>query len=903
MSFKDALDPSWLEGQYLLWRRNPESLSPDWRAFFEGFELADQKAGPPGPVPGKASCVGCSAKQSGVQSLIYGYRDIGHLMACTDPLAESCPVTHPQLELSCFGLDPSDLATEFSPWSDSGRSATLQAILDSLRESYCGSIGTEFMHIQEPAERQWLIERLETANNDKRLSTEERIAVLKRLVEASLFESFLHRKFLGQKRFSLEGGESLIVFLDEVVNGAAATRVSEIVFGMAHRGRLNVLAHIMGKPLANIFSEFSDNRELAFVGEGDVKYHKGFSTDRRLTDGRRLHLTLAFNPSHLEVVDPVVEGKTRAIQDTLGSEGKDSALPVLVHGDAAFAGQGIVAETLNMSQLEGYTTGGTIHVVLNNQIGFTTLPKDARSTRYATDIARMLMIPIFHVHGDDPDAVARVGRLALEYRQAFKRDVVVEIICYRRHGHNEGDEPAFTQPLMYQQISQRPLSYKIFASKLDAEGVDFGGVESIERDITGRLEQALTEEPDPTLDLGFTAGWQGIERDYEVQPVATGVPHAVLADLTSRLSTLPPGFAPHPKVAAVYQRRNEAVQSGHGLDWGGAEALAFATLLAEGVAVRLSGQDSRRGTFNHRHAVLHDSNSDETFTPLAGIGVDGARFSVYDSLLSEAGVLGFEYGYSVASPESLVIWEAQFGDFANGGQVVIDQFIAAGESKWDRSSGLVLLLPHGYEGNGAEHSSARVERFLQLCAEENMLVCYPSTPAQLFHLLRRQVKLPFRKPLVVFTPKSMLRHPACVSSLDGLATGGFCEVLPDPVEPSTVSTAILCSGKLYFELVEQRAASGRSDVAIIRIEQLYPFRAGVLLAAVAPLLGVGDWRWVQEEPANMGAWPYIRSLLTAAIGREFRYVGRPASAAPATGSHRMHGIEQKKLLDEAFQKG
>ncbi|GAM09025.1 2-oxoglutarate dehydrogenase E1 component [Geobacter sp. OR-1] len=903
MSFKDALDPAWIEARYQQWRNSPESLSSDWRAFFEGFDLADRKTGPPGPIPGKISCADCSLKQAGVLALIYSYREIGHLMACTDPLAAACPATHPLLELSRFGLDAADLETEFAPGPFADTPAPLVDILAALRETYCRSIGVEFMHIREPEERQWLIDRMEPARNRSEFSREERISVLKTLAGASLFESFLHRRFPGQKRFSLEGGESLIVLLDAAVTAAADSGAGEIVLGMPHRGRLNVLAHILGKPLANIFSEFSDNRDLAFVGEGDVKYHKGFSNDRQLPDGRTIHLSLAFNPSHLEAVDPVVEGKVRALQDPLGHDARQSVIPLLIHGDAAFAGQGIVAETLNMSQLEGYATGGTVHVVLNNQIGFTTLPRDARSTWYATDVARMLAVPVFHVHGDDPESVARVGRLALEYRQRFNRDVVVEIICYRLHGHNEGDEPAFTQPLMYELIRQRPRAYEIFAGQLTGEGVEFDGVEAIEQEYSDRLESALAEEPDPSLDLGFAADWQGISREYGPVSVGTGVAADTLVELSNRMTTLPSGFNPHPKVAAIYRQRSEAVRNGQGIDWGNAEALAFASLLAEGVCVRLSGQDSRRGTFNHRHSVLHDIATGTTHTPLAGIGAGNARFAAYDSLLSESGVLGFEYGYSVATPGSLVIWEAQFGDFANGAQVIIDQFIASGESKWDRSSGLVLLLPHGYEGNGAEHSSARIERFLQLCAEENLFVCYPSTPAQFFHLLRRQVKLPFRKPLVAFTPKSMLRHPVAASRLDELSSGGFREFLPDPDTPDQVSTVILCSGKIYFELQERRQEAVRGDVALVRVEQFYPFRAGVLLDAVAPLLSVHDWRWVQEEPANMGGWSYIRPLLEAALGRELRYIGRPPSAAPATGSHRMHGVEQARLLEDAFKKG
>ncbi len=900
MSFVEGLSPRWIEEQYRIWQKDPSVLSADWRAFFAGYDLAEQKVTAPGPIPGKPSCLDCSLKLSGVQSIVYRYRDIGHLLACTDPLS-ACPISHPLLDLALFGLNEADLDTLFTTRRFYQENASLREILETLRDTYCRSIGVEFMYIQEPAERQWLIDRMEPVRNRSTLNTAEQLQILRGLSEAAIFESFLNGKFPAQKRFSLEGGESLIVFLDQVVNLCASGDTTELLLGMAHRGRINVLANILGKPLANIFSEFSDNLELAFVGEGDVKYHKGFSVDRLLPEGRRLHLTLAFNPSHLEAVDPVVEGKSRACQDRIGSEGKSRVLPLLIHGDAAFAGQGIVAETLNLSQLEGYTTGGSIHVILNNQIGFTTLPADSRSTRYATDVAKMLMIPIFHVHGEDPEAVAHVARLALEYRQAFRRDVVVEIICYRRHGHNEGDEPSFTQPLLYERIRDRPPVHRIYAERLEVEGIPLAKVLEMEREITCRLESALSEKSDPTADGGFGAEWKGISRNFEPVSVETGVAQKGLVSLMERMATLPDGFTPHPKVLAIYQRRLDAVRGGGGIDWGNAEALSFASLLNEGRLVRLSGQDSRRGTFNHRHAVLHDITNDATHTPLAALAANDSCLQIYDSMLSESAVLGFEYGYASASPDSLVIWEAQFGDFANGAQVVIDQFVAGGETKWDRSCGLVMLLPHGYEGQGAEHSSARIERFLSLCAEENMLVCYPSTPAQFFHLLRRQVKLPFRRPLVVFTPKSLLRHPACVSNLEELFSGGFQEVLPDVVDAERVSTALICTGKIYFELLEKRGAAGRNDVAIIRIEQLYPLRADLLASAVAPLKLVSEWRWVQEEPENMGAWQYLRPSLVELVGSEIRYVGRPPAAAPAVGSHQKHKEEQVKLIAEAFQ--
>lgn len=898
MKFLENVTPDWLEGQYQRWLETPELLDPAWQAFFSGYSLAEGGEHPPGPHPDRQSCVDCSKKQSGVASLINRYRDIGHLLACTDPL-KPCALSHPLLDLDNFELDDDDLETMFIIPDFHLQRSTLREIIAALRDTYCRSIGVEFTHIQEPSERQWLKERIEPTRNRYPFTGEDQQAILRQLVDAALFEAFLHRRFVGQKRFSLEGGESLIVFLEQVVQSSAVSGLKELILGMSHRGRLNVLANIVGKPLSTIFAEFADNLELGFVGEGDVKYHKGFDHDRVLPDGRRMHLTLAFNPSHLEAVNPVVEGKCRARQDRLGPEGKRLLLPVLVHGDAAFAGQGMVAETLNLSQLEGYGTGGTIHVVLNNQIGFTTLPADARSTHYATDMAKMLMVPIFHIHGEDPEAVAHVAKVAIDYRQTFGRDVVVEINCYRRHGHNEGDEPSFTQPLMYEWIKTHPPVHTLYAERLLADGLAADIPNTMERESNAILQTAL-DSPAETVGLGFTSDWHGIQREYTPVSVPTAVRHELLLSLTEELTTLPSGFTPHPKIATLLQKRLQAVQNGSGIDWGNAEILAYATLLVEGIDVRLSGQDSRRGTFNHRHAVLHDIHSGTTHTPLSSLSQKKANFFVYDSLLSENAVLGFEYGYAVSSPQPLVIWEAQFGDFANGAQVIIDQFIAGGETKWDRSCGLVMLLPHGFEGQGAEHSSARIERYLQLCAEHNLLVANPTTPAQLFHLLRRQVHLPFRKPLIVFTPKSFLRHPQCVSDLSDLSDGSFREVLTEESNSTAVTTVLLCSGKVYYDLREYREREHRDDVAVIRVEQLYPLRTDLMSAALSRYSGVTTWRWVQEEPANMGAWSFLRPELETLLGAELTYIGRAPAAAPATGSHRMHKIEQDKLVSAAF---
>ncbi|KIH75966.1 2-oxoglutarate dehydrogenase E1 component [Geoalkalibacter ferrihydriticus] len=896
MSFLHNLDPRWIENLYHRWRHNAQDVGADWQAFFAGFDLGET---------GGAAASTCldpafALKQSGVQSLIYRYRDLGHLLACTDPL-NPCPISHPLLDLHNFGLSDDDLDKVFHTRRFIKPQASLREILELMRETYCHSVGVEFMHIQNPDERQWLKERMESTRNRPDFSAQEKREILEKLQQAGLFEEFLHRKFLGQKRFSLEGGETLIPLLHAIVTAANRLDIKDLVLGMTHRGRLNVLANIFCKPLETIFAEFQDNLEYAFVGEGDVKYHKGFSCDIAPLGQSELHLSLASNPSHLEAVDPVVEGKSRARQDYYGRRG-DAVLPVLIHGDAAFAGQGIVAETLNLSQLQGYATGGTLHIVINNQIGFTTLAPEARSTCYATDVAKMLQIPVFHVHGEDPEAAVYAAHLAFEYRNRFAKDVVVELICYRRQGHNEGDEPSFTQPLMYEKIKERPPIHELYAQHLVDEGVfSSDDVEALAEGIVERLEKAL-EGRQAKPDGGFHGKWKDIQRAYEpADAVVTAVDAERLRRLSEELIQIPKGFALHPKIEKFIQRRYEAVMQGEDIDWANAEALAFATLLAEGHTVRLSGQDSRRGTFSQRHAAVFNMESGEAFIPLEKVAAEGAVFQCYNSMLSEAAVLGFEYGYAIESPYGLVIWEAQFGDFVNGAQVIIDQFIVSSGSKWDRMCGLVMFLPHGYEGQGSEHSSARIERFLQLCANDNIQVCYPSTPAQFFHLLRRQLKQPFRRPLVVFTPKSLLRHPACRSNLDALSSGRFFEVLADQsIDAAQAKKVLLCSGKIYFDLEERRRELEREDVAIIRLEQLYPLRTDLLAEALEPLCEVPDIAWVQEEPRNNGAWSYINGPLARILKRHPRYVGRAASAAPAVGSHRLFKKQQEELLDAAF---
>ncbi|MDD2308997.1 MAG: 2-oxoglutarate dehydrogenase E1 component [Desulfuromonadaceae bacterium] len=892
-SFLNAMSGEWLDALYTQWQHSADSVPEEWRLFFSGFEFGSGR-----------TCSGynrsdeqAALKLSGVQSLLYRYRSLGHLLACIDPLSP-CKLSHPLLELSNFGLDENDLDTSFVCRRFLKPRATLREVLETMRETYCRETGVEFMHIQEPDERQWLIDRMESCRNRPYISVAGKLHILEKLHQASLFELFLHRRFVGQKRFSLEGGEILIPVLDRIVCGCPEAGISDIVMGMSHRGRLNVLAHILRKPYETIFSEFKESVSPGFMGDGDVKYHKGHSCDIDL-DGHEVHVTIAANPSHLEAVNAVVEGKCRARQDRYGADGAGRVLPVLIHGDAAFAGQGSVMEVLNMSQLAGYGTGGTIHIVLNNQIGFTTLPKDSRSTCYATDVAKLLSCPVFHVQGEAPESAVHVVELAMEYRRAFSRDVVIELICYRRHGHNEGDEPAFTQPEMYQQIAVRPPVNRIYAAALaEDRGFSSDELEMVERRVNEALESSFNTPP-VERQVGFSDRWSAISSGYSDKPVETAVSAEKLLTVARRLALLPSDFMPHAKIDTLIQKRFAAVLKGEGIDWGNAETLAYATLLDQGHSVRISGQDSQRGTFNHRHCVVFDSHGGRSYTPLETVVRDEAVFQAWNSLLSEFGVLGFEYGYSLEAPGCLTIWEAQFGDFANGAQVVIDQFIASGETKWNRASGLVLLLPHGYEGQGAEHSSARIERFLQLCAAENMVVTYPSTPAQMFHLLRRQMLQSFRKPLVVFTPKSLLRHPGCTSTVAQLSTGSFQTSILPSGDLSVARQILFCSGKIYYELEEERLRLGRSDAVIIRIEQLYPLDLESIKSLLDLCLSDCRLYWVQEEPENMGAWHYMERRFKN-ISASVLYIGRPADPCPAVGSHHIHAEQQAEILRAAF---
>ncbi|NLI83478.1 MAG: 2-oxoglutarate dehydrogenase E1 component [Deltaproteobacteria bacterium] len=891
----------YIEAQYERWKADPEGVSREWRLFFQGFDLACST------VAGEAS-VTADARglelQSALEALIHRHRDVGHLLACLDPLT-ACPTDHPLLSLSAFPFSETDLDRTFStPSLPHMGAASLRDIVQMLRETYCRSIGAETMHLQDPSERSWLQERMETTRNRPVLSFEEKRRLLNKLCQANRFEQFLHAKYVGQKRFSLEGAEVMIPMLEALVRHAAASGCREMILGMAHRGRLNVQVNVLGKRYEAVLCEFEDHYDPdSLVGSGDVKYHKGFMGDVAAGENRTLRVLLVPNASHLESVNPVVEGLAKARQERFGEEGRGSVLPVLIHGDAAFSGEGVVAETLNLSQLEGYTTGGTIHLVINNQIGFTTLPEHARSTRYSTDIAKMLMVPVFHVHGENPEAAVHVMKLACDYRVRFGKDVVVDVVCYRRHGHNEGDEPYFTQPLMYARIKERPPVHRIAAERLAKEGVvTQEEARALESDIDRCLELAYDEVRSGACKLPgdrFYEDWEDIPRAYSHEPVETGVSRERLVDLARRLSTTPPGFSIHPKLGRILAQRLGTVEKGEGIDWATGESLALASLLVEGTPVRFSGQDCRRGTFSQRHAVLVDVKTGEEFTPLNALQPDQALLAIHDSMLAENAVLGFEYGYSLASPRSLVLWEAQFGDFANNAQCLIDQYIAAGELKWNRPSGLVLLLPHGLEGQGPEHSSARPERFLQLCAQENMQVCIPTTPAQYFHLLRKQVRQRFRKPLVVMTPKSLLRSPDAVSSLEDLASRSFWEVLEDGEAPPRPRRILFCSGKIFYELLQARRRAEALSCAILRFEQLYPFPVEQIKGVLGAYESATEYCWVQEEPENMGAWQFLRTLLEPLLPGRLHYVGRPAAASPASGYHQLHRVEQEAILRRA----
>ena len=916
---------AFLDALYEQYLRDPASVEEKWRHYFEslpGSKTAEQAQGPieaalaerarqprSARTPAEA---GVNAKQAAVSRLIQLWINRGHLVAHLDPLNLMHRPRPHVLELEYFGLTAADLDAEFFTGSRTEAVAQrmkLRDILKQLEFIYAGPIGAEFAHVSEARERLWLQDRFQAGRLVHQFAAEEKRNILWQLTAAEGLERYLHTRFVGQKRFSLEGGETLLPQLDDLIQSCGAAGIEEVVIGMAHRGRLNVLVNLLGKSPASIFSEFEGAYDLAHLqGSGDVKYHKGFSADLRTSAGN-VHTVLAFNPSHLEVVDPVVEGSVRARQERRNDARGERVLPLLIHGDAAFAGQGVVMETLQLSQARGFYTGGTLHIIINNQVGFTTSePADARSTLYCSDVAKMLEAPIFHVNADSPEEAVFVARLALEYRMRFHKDVVIDLVCYRRLGHNEADEPAATQPLMYRAIRQHPSTRQLYAKRLVAEGV------LTEAQADALLEQYRdgldNDRPQARAALGmignkFTVDWTRYTQADWTERVRTGVERERLESLGRRLSALPAELTLHPRVAHVMSNRAKMLAGETPLDWGCAETLAYGSLLEQGFSVRLVGQDSGRGTFFHRHAVLHDQGSDRVYIPLQHLADPQPRVQIIDSVLSEEAVMGFEYGYSTTEPNCLSIWEGQYGDFANGAQVVIDQFISSGEAKWQRYCGLVLFLPHGYEGAGPEHSSARLERYLQLCAESNMQVCVPSTPAQMFHMLRRQMLQSFRKPLIVMTPKSLLRHDLSVSSLEELTRGGFARIIgeSDDLPPQGVRRVVYCSGRVYFDLLKARRKEAIRDVALVRIEQLYPFPAEEYQASLACYPNLREVVWCQEEPQNQGAWYQIRHRLQEPLGqrRMVLYAGRAPAAAPATGIGKIHEAEQHSLIDAALR--
>jgi 2-oxoglutarate dehydrogenase E1 component len=922
-----------IEDLYESYLANPSSVPEEWRDYFDRMQVlpgAAAKDVAHAPVVEsfvqrakrgdfaaartlQVEPVAPERLQVAALLLVTAYRIAGSRWATVDPLKRMARPSIPELEPAYYDLSEADLEHVVNAGSFVGLERTsLRNLVQALRDTYCRNIGFEYMFISDRVQRQWIQERIEPVRGVPELSVEQKKRLLQKLTEAEHLERYLHTRYVGQKRFSLEGGESLIPSIDELIQRAGAKGVQEIVLGMAHRGRLNVLVNVLGKMPQDLFLEF-EGKHAHELSSGDVKYHNGFSSDIS-TQGGPVHLSLAFNPSHLEIVNPVVEGSVRARQRRRDDKTGDQVLPILVHGDAAFAGQGVVMETLNLSGTRGYGTGGTVHLIVNNQIGFTTSdPRDARSTIYCTDVAKMVEAPIFHVNGDDPEAVLFVTQMALDFRQTFHKDVVVDIVCFRKLGHNEQDEPAVTQPLMYKKINQHPGTRKLYADKLVAQGIV----------VAGEPEELIKKYRD-TLDAGkqtvspvlsnfkskFAVDWAPFLNSKWTDAADTHVPLEELQRLSEKLTTLPEGFKVHPTVGRVIEARKQMALGKLPVDWGMAETLAYASLLSNGYDVRLSGQDSGRGTFAHRHSVLHDQDRERwdqgSYTPLQHIAKDQGDFVVIDSVLSEEAVLGFEYGFSTAEPTALVIWEAQFGDFANGAQVVIDQFISSGETKWGRVCGLVMLLPHGYEGQGPEHSSARLERYLQLCAEHNMQVCVPSNAAQIFHLLRRQMLRPFRKPLIVMTPKSLLRKKEAASAIDDLANGSFQTVIPDTatLDPKGVKRIVACCGKVYYDLVAKRTEMQKTDTAIIRVEQLYPFPHKQFEAETKRYSNAQEVVWCQEEPQNQGAWyqtaHYFRENMRE--DQKLYYAGRPPSASPAGGYLSRHNERQKALVEQALGK-
>ncbi len=914
----------YLEELYLRYLEEPSSVPAEWQEYFRSQPPQANGARPAlgpsftprslfNPPSGHSTVrlgeaeIEAALLQQKLDRLVRNYRVRGHRFADLSPLGRE-RFEAPELEPAYYGLSEADLERQVLSNTFPGAD-TVREVIDGLQATYCRSIGAQFMHIDSLEVRVWLQRRMEATRNRLALPRDQQLRILTKLTDATIFEEFLQKKYVGAKSFSLEGSETLIPLLDLAIEKAGAQGVEEVVLGMAHRGRLNVLANVLGKNTRTIFREFDDKDPELYLGRGDVKYHLGYSNDWVTSQGKRLHLSLAFNPSHLEFVNTVVLGRARAKQDRLGDARRERVLPILIHGDASFIGQGIVQETLNLSGLVGYRVGGALHIIVNNQVGFTTGPRQGRSTTYASDIAKMLQSPVFHVNGEDPEAVAQVIELAMDFRSEFKRDVVVDMYAYRRFGHNETDEPSFTQPVMYSKIHSRKGVREAYLGYLTRLGeVTQADAERIADERRAHLEQELSVARSGDFKLQYST-LQGVWDKYQGGADAslpdpdTGIALADAKAWLNALTVVPEDFNLNQKIARILKNRAAQAAGEMPLDWAAAEALAFASFVAGGTKVRFTGQDVERGTFSHRHAVFHDAQDGHEYVPMSSIEARPGLFEIHNSPLSETGVLGFEYGYSLDAPSGLTLWEAQFGDFVNVAQTIIDQFIASAEEKWSRLSGLVMLLPHGFEGQGPEHSSARLERFLQLCADDNLQVAYPTTPAQIFHLLRRQVVRPYRKPLIVMSPKSLLRHPQAVSTLQELTTGKFRRVIPDEtVEAEGVKRILLTSGKFYYDIVAERDRRGAKDVAVVRLEQLYPLRDSELEAALAPYPAAAKVVWVQEEPENNGAWQfmYVRFGQTM-FGRPFSHASRPASASPATGSGAAHKVEQTEVLKRAFE--
>ena len=896
--------PSYIEQMYKEYKKDPEAADAGWRTFFEGFEFAGFDEG---SAAGDGSMASSNVtKEFGVLSLIHGFRSRGHLLSTTNPI-RSRKDRKPHLDLADYALAESDMDEVFQAGSEIGlRNATLRQILDKLFTIYTGNMGIEYAHIENTEKRMWLRDRIENMNTNGSygLSLEKKKRILEKLNGAVMFEKFLHTKYVGQKRFSLEGGETTIAALDAVINEASDSGVEEVLIGMAHRGRLNVLANVMGKTYEHIFNEFEGATvpDMSF-GDGDVKYHLGYSSQVKTPNGKDVHLKLAPNPSHLESVDPVLEGFARAKADILYKSDYDKILPILLHGDAAIAGQGVVYETVQMSQLDGYYTGGTLHYVINNQVGFTTDFEDARSSTYCTAAASLVQAPVFHVNGDDPEAVIWAVETAIAYRQKFNNDVFVDMVCYRKHGHNEGDDPKFTQPEMYSFISKHKNPREVYLEKLLSRGdVEERMASEMEESFWTELQEKLDQVKEKPLPYKYQEpeeSWRKLKKNAkykDLEKVKTSVTKAKINKVVKALTTLPEGFTPLSKFKRL-QKNTDSLLENNQIDWALGELIAYGTILQEGKNVRMSGQDVKRGTFSHRHAVLRDAKNFQQYNRLSQIDEKQGEFMIYNSLLSEFAVLGFEYGYSLASPDSLVIWEAQFGDFYNGAQTIVDQYISAAESKWQRMSGLVMLLPHGYAGQGPEHSSARVERFLQSCANYNMTVANISTPANYFHLLRRQLNMPFRKPLVVMSPKGLLRHPKCISNIDELSKGEFSPTYDDPTaKAAKVKRLILCTGQVYYDLLAKKEQDNREDVAIARVEQLHPLPEQEIRDLMAKYKKA-DVFWVQEEPANMGYWDYLMRYFRR---DPIELIARNASSSPATGFKKVHDAQQEELISQVF---